>query len=218
MKKFILILAPARSGSTALMNIVGSLPKSEIKGESWGGLILIIRSYQRLLHNIQTKNGKPNTGFQHLTLDEMRFKTRHLILNTWMNVNPANYDYLGFKEVRFGDFPSSAELMKWMLAVRDLFEDRLHFILYLREPADILASMNQRPNWWLKKPSLGAIQEESNRLQRAFDMVAQSGCSTSVVNQTQWSKDPSLLLRVFEDLGEKVPEQFLDRYYQMLRH
>ena len=60
MKKFILILAPARSGSTALMNIVGSLPKSEIKGESWGGLILIIRSYQRLLHNIQTKNGKPN--------------------------------------------------------------------------------------------------------------------------------------------------------------
>lgn len=218
MKKFIIILAPARSGSTALMNIVGSLPNSEIKGESWGGLILIIRAYQRLLQNIHTKNGKPNTGFQHLTINEMRLKNRQFILNEWMGVDPAKFDYIGFKEVRFGEFPSSEELLKWMLAASDLFESKVYFILNLREPEDILTSMNRRPKWWLKKPSLVAIQEESDRLKEAFGRAAEKGCSTRVVNQTAWSLDPSRLFGIFEDLGEQVPAQFFDRCDQKLDH
>lgn len=218
MKKFLIILGSARSGSTALMNIVGSLPNSEIKGESWGSLILIIRSYQRLLQNIATKQGKPNTGFQHLEVEEMRAKTRHFILQDWMKVEPADFDYLGFKEVRFADFGSAEELRKWMGAASDLFAGEVHFILNLRDEGEILASMNRRPSWWLEKPSLDLIQKERTLLEEAFALAREEGYSTSVVNHGEWSQEPEALWSLFEDLGEPVPEEFLERYYQKLSH
>jgi len=114
--KYILIAATGRSASTTLQRIINTIPNSNISGENWGAINLLLLCYENLkkTYNFTPKNKNnifytskecekykiKQAWYNNFDINEVKNNIKNTI-NSILSVNSNKYKILGFKEIRY---------------------------------------------------------------------------------------------------------------------
>jgi hypothetical protein len=147
-RKFVVVLAVGRSGSTLLQGLLNTLPGYLIRGENFGFLHGLYRAHTALErsrnHAGATTPAHSWYGAGGLDSDAFAADLAPVVARQLLGDRRCeNFTAIGFKEIRWMDLNGPHETLWGFLRFIETVFSKAHFILLTRDVAAIMKS-----GWW----------------------------------------------------------------------
>jgi hypothetical protein len=198
--RYVFIVTYARSGSTVLQKILGSIDGFYVAGENGGSLFGLFQSYQaaraaRVEQGNEPRRdlGDPWRGIDRIDPERYGRALADVFVNEIIQP-PPNARVIGFKEVRYFD-------------CLDVLDELLAFMQRAFAPSLIVfnkrnATAVAQSAWWrsFSTPELVTEIERFDRLMEAY--VERHRADALIVDYDEYCRDVQALGPLFERLGE----------------
>lgn len=149
----LLIVSVGRTGSTTLVNLFNSIPKTNICGENFNAVLKLLHCYYELR---EIKNAIPTSNnYNTFNLGFVTYHIRNLIINLFKNNSSTNL--WGFKEVRW------IENVKMLSVFRDLFPN-VKIIFNVRKDKE----SQSNSAFWKNMPEALKVINEQNEIIKGY--------------------------------------------------
>jgi len=205
-KQYVFIVTYARSGSTLLQSLIGSLPGTHMTGENLNALFWLYRSWRAV------KQSRYQYGLEEWAPNAPWYGADKLVPRPYGNVltrnfiqhvlrPPAEAERVGFKEIRWFDEP-------------DHFGPYMHFLRSFFAPARIVfnsrdAEEVSRSAWLAKQDSAKVIAQvrAADAMMKSYARQNPSDCIH--LHYNDYVADPAQLGALFDFLGADMPAEKL---------
>jgi hypothetical protein len=199
--RYVFIVTYARSGSTVLQKILGSIDGFYVAGENGGALFGLFQSYQAARTAVLEQGDEPRSdvgdpwrGVDRIDPERYGRALAAVFVNEIVQP-PPSARVIGFKEVRYFD-------------CLDVLDELLEFMQRQFEPSLIVfnrrnASAVAQSAWWRNYSTVELIAEieRFDRLMTAY--VARHSADALIVDYDAYCRDVNALRPLFERLGEQ---------------
>jgi hypothetical protein len=193
--QYVFIIAPGRSGSTLIQNLLNSIPNWLIRGENGGihlSLIDTVRTARESQKQFGGKERPPSHPWFGITEFELESFGRDLGEAFVADIlrPPPETRVVGFKEIRWN----------WKNLTQDLFVMQTlfpgsRFVLNTREPSAIAQS-----GWW--RDVENSHEWVSKRVRAIEQASRETGDESFLLRYEEYTANPSSLIDLFSWLGE----------------
>lgn len=208
-RKFLIIIATGRSGSTTLTNMLDLLPDVRMAGENNGHLLFGLQALENLKNtrNFKLRSKETVTGaWKHHAIPEGSISCP--IQNMFENMNPPPPEVLslrkgfddsdtiiGFKTVRFHDKRFGDSFERSTDFLMEAFPCA-KFIINIR--GDIDSQIRSWENAFGSKMEEDEIRTYNTRLEKVADRLGPN--RARMIDMSEWSKEDGSGLHVLNDL------------------
>jgi hypothetical protein len=201
---YVFVVAPGRSGSTVIQNLLNSVPNWVIRGENGGIHLSLIDAIRKARESEKKYGGRerpashPWFGITEFDLESFGKDLGEAFIKDILRPPPGTR-VTGFKEIRW----HWEHLTQDIHAMKVIFP-RSRFVLNIREPSAISQS-----GWWKGKDY---TQERLSRMVEAIERANQeTGGDSFLLRYEEYTTDPSCLKDFFSWLGEEWDSDRVDR-------
>jgi LPS sulfotransferase NodH len=205
-RQYVFIVTYARSGSTLLQSLIGSLPGTHMAGENLNALFWLYRSWRAV------KQSRHQHGLREMAPNEPWYGADKLEPRPFGNALARNFiqhvlrplpesKRVGFKEIRWFDAPNH-------------FSPYMHFLRSFFAPARIVfnsrdAEQVSRSAWFAKQDSAKVIAKVRAADAMMKNYARQNPSDCIHLHYNDYVADPSRLNALFEFLGARMPAKKL---------